>query len=174
MRKFYSQAFENTFTSMQCMGWTSLYDILDFDKEQLIKLQKGFTVHDKIIVEKDKYFEVDLRLKQEYDIDCRKLTIGFPYISKMIMAGYNSRKVKGTLAALTGCENATEVYLVIFFHELTQEWGYNREQVLECYEQMKNNALLYRKGMKNDFVRTYFKDELDLEIFLGDGNEERS
>lgn len=168
MRKFYNEAFENTFTSMQCMCWTALYDVLDFDKDKLIKFQKGLTVHDKIIDQQDKYFEVDQKLKTEYNLNCHQLTMNFPYISKMKMAGHNQRNVKGIKAALMGCDNAIEVFLVIFFHELTQEWGYNREQVLECYEQMKNNALLYRRGMKNEFVRKYFKDELNLEITLGE------
>lgn len=167
MKRTYSKAFENTFDAMQCLGWTVLYYDFDFDtKEKLTAFQKGLTKHDKIIDEKDKYYTVDKFLKEEHSLDCHKLAVAFPYISKMKMAEYDTRKVKGTKAALVACDNAIEVFLVIFFYELIKEWGYSRNQVIDCYEQMKANALLYRKGMTNEFVQQYFKDEIDLVITM--------
>ena len=166
MKQIYSKSFENVFNAMQCMAWTCLYYDFDFDKDKLIVFQRGLTKHDKIIDEKYKYNTVDKFLKEEHNLDCNKLAVAFPYISKMKMAEYDTRKVKGTKAALVACDNAIEVFLVIFFYELIKEWGYSREQVLECYEQMKANALLYRKGMTNDFVKQYFKDEIDLVITM--------
>ena len=166
MKQIYSKSFENVFNAMQCMAWTSLYYDFDFDKDKLIVFQRGLTKHDKIIDEKYKYHTVDKFLKEEHNLDCHKLAVAFPYISKMKMAEYDTRKVNGTKAALVACDNAIEVFLVIFFYELIKEWGYSREQVLECYEQMKANALLYRKGMTNDFVKQYFKDEIDLVITM--------
>ena len=166
MKRIYSQAFENTFEAMQCLCWTVLYYDFDFDKENLIKFQKGLTVHDKIIDEEQKYQNVYEMLRDEYGIDCHKLAVAFPYISKINMAGYDKRKVKGVKATLSGCDNAIEVFLVIFFNELATEWGKDRESLLECYERMKQNALLYRQGMKNEFVEQYFKDELDLTITM--------
>ncbi len=146
------------------MCWTVLYYDFDFDKDKLIVFQRGLTKHDKIIDEKNKYRGVDQMLKTEYDIDCHKLAVNFPYISKMKMAGYDKRKTKGVKATLVACDNAIEVFLVIFFNELLKEWGKSREDALECYEKMKENAMLYRQGMKNEFVQKYFKDELDLVI----------
>ena len=166
MKRTYSKAFENTFNAMQCLGQTVLYYDFDFDKDKLIVFQRGLTKHNKIVDEKGKYLAVDKFLKEEHYLDCRKLAVAFPYISKMKMAEYDTRKVKGTKAALVACNNAIEVFLVIFFYELIKEWGYSREQVLECYEQMKANALLYRKGMTNEFVKQYFKDEIDLVITM--------
>lgn len=166
MKQIYSKSFENTFNAMQCMAWTVLYYNFDFDKDKLITFQRGLTNHDKIIDKKQKYVEVCETLRDEHNLDCHKLAVAFPYISKMKMAGYDSKKVKGTKAALMACDNAIEVFLVIFFYELIKEWGYTREQVLKCYEQMKKNALLYRQGMKNEFVQQYFKDELDLTITM--------
>lgn len=166
MKQIYSNAFANTFEAMQCMCWTVLYYDFDFDKDKLIEFQKGLTKHDKIIDEKQKYVEAYEMIRDEYQIDCHKLATSFPYISKMKMAGYDKRRVKGVKAALVACDNAIEVFLVIFFYEIIKEWGYNREQALECYEQMKNNALLYRKGMTNEFVKQYFKDEADLIITM--------
>jgi hypothetical protein len=166
MKRTYSKSFENVFNAMQCLCWTVLYYDFDFDKDKLIVFQRGLTKHDKIIDEKNKYLAVDKFLKEEHKLDCHKLAVAFPYISKMKMAEYDTRKVKGTKAALVACDNAIEVFLVIFFYELIKEWGYSREQVLECYEQMKENALLYRKGMTNEFVQQYFKDEIDLVITM--------
>lgn len=166
MKQIYSKSFENVFNAMQCMSWTCLYYDFDFDKDKLIVFQRGLTKHDKIIDEKYKYHTVDKFLKEEHDIDCHKLAVAFPYISKMKMAEYDTRKSKGARAALVACDNAIEVFLVIFFYELIKEWGYSREQVIECYEQMKANALLYRKGMTNEFVQQYFKDEIDLVITM--------
>lgn len=166
MKQIYSKSFENTFNAMQCMAWTVLYYNFDFDKDKLLVFQRGLTKHNKIVDEKQKYLSVDKFLKDEHDLDCHKLAVAFPYISKMKMAEYDTRKVKGTKAALVACDNAIEVFLVIFFYELIKEWGYRREKVLECYEQMKNNALLYRRGMTNEFVQQYFKDELDLKITM--------
>jgi hypothetical protein len=166
MKRTYSKSFENVFNAMQCMAWTCLYYDFDFDKDKLIVFQRGLTKHNKIVDEKGKYIAVDKFLKEENDLDCHKLAVAFPYISKMKMAEYDTRKVKGTKAALVACDNAIEVFLVIFFYELIKEWGYSREQVIECYEQMKANALLYRKGMTNEFVQQYFKDEIDLIITM--------
>ena len=167
MKQIYSKSFENVFNAMQCLAWTVLYYDFDFDtKEKLTAFQKGLTKHDKIIDEKDKYYTVDKFLKEEYGLDCPKLAVAFPYISKMKMAEYDTRKVKGTKAALVACDNAIEVFLVIFFYELIKEWGFTKEQAMESYEKMKENSMLYRQGMKNEFVQKYFKDELDLNITI--------
>lgn len=166
MKQIYGKSFENVFNAMQCMAWTCLYYDFDFDKDKLKAFQKGLTKHNKIIDEKDKYNAVDKFLKQEHDLDCHKLAVAFPYISKMKMAEYDTRKVKGTKAALVGCDNAIEVFLVIFFYELIKEWGFTKEQAMQSYEKIKENSMLYRQGMKNEFVQNYFKDELDLIITM--------
>ena len=167
MKQIYSKSFENVFNAMQCMAWTSLYYDFDFDtKQKLTAFQKGLTKHDKIIDEKDKYYTVDKFLKEEHGLDCHKLAVAFPYISKMKMAEYDTRKVKGTKAALVACDNAIEVFLVIFFYELIKEWEFTKDQAMESYEKIKENSILYRQGMKNEFVKKYFKDEIDLDITM--------
>lgn len=134
MKQIYSNAFANTFEAMQCMCWTVLYYDFDFDKDKLINFQKGLTNKDKIIDDKQKFFDVEQMLQTDYDIDCEKLAISFPYISKMKMAAYNNKNVKGTMAVKSACDNAIKTFLVIFFYELIKEWGYEREELLECYE----------------------------------------
>lgn len=166
MKQIYNKAFENTFDAMQCLCWTVLYYDFDFGKDDLIKFQKGLLVHDKIIDEKQKYIEVYEILRDNFGLDCHKLAVAFPYISKLNMAGYDKRKVKGVKAVLMACDNAIEVFLLIFFNELIAEWNKSKEDALTCLEKMKENALLYRQGMKNDFVQKYFKDELDLAITM--------
>lgn len=167
MRRTYNKAFENTFDAMQCLAWTVLYYDFDFDtKEKLMAFQKGLTKHDKIIDEKDKYYTVDKFLKEEHGLDCHKLAVAFPYISKMKMAEYDTRKSKGARAALVACDNAIEVFLVIFFYELIKEWEFTKDQAMESYEKIKENSILYRQGMKNEFVKKYFKDEIDLDITM--------
>lgn len=165
MKRTYSKAFENTFNAMQCLGWTVLYYDFDFDtKEKLIAFQRGLTNHNKIVDDKGKYLAVDIFLK-EHGINCHKLACAFPYISKMKIADFDKRKDK-VKAMLVGCDNAIEVFLVIFFYELIKEWGFTKEQAMESYEKMKENSMLYRQGMKNEFVQKYFKDELDLIITM--------
>jgi hypothetical protein len=166
MKRTYNKAFENTFEAMQCLGWTVLYYDFDFDtREKLIAFQKGLTQHNKIVDEKDKYVKVDLFLKSEYGINCHKLACAFPYISKMKIADFDKRRDK-VKAMLVGCDNAIEVFLVIFFCELIKEWGFTKEQAMESYEKMKENSMLYRQGMRNEFVQQYFKDEIDLVITM--------
>lgn len=166
MKQLYSKAFANTFEAIQCLSWTVLYYDLDFDRTDLIKFQKGLTVNDKIIDDKDLYAEVYTLLLHKFGIDCVKMAAQFPYISKIKMAGHDSKKCKGIKATLAGCDNALEAYLLIFFHELATAWGKDADCMMLCYERMKENATLYRRGMKSEFVEKYFKDEIDLTITM--------
>lgn len=151
------------FETMQCLTWTVLYYDFDFSKEDLIKFQKQFKVNDKMIDNKNQYCEIYEVLRDTYGLDCRKLALQFPYISKMRIAevGKKSKQIK---SALAGCDNAIEVYLVIALRELVFTWDMTREDILVFFEKIKENSNLYRKGMKNEFVQKYFKDELDLVI----------
>lgn len=68
--------------------------------------------------------------------------------------------------ALAGCDNAIEVYLVIALNELIFTWDMTTGDILVFFEKVKENSNLYRKGMKNEFIQKYFKDELDLVVNL--------
>ncbi len=162
--KTYEKAFENTYEALQCLTWTILYYHFDFGKDNLIKFQRQLTISDGIIDDKNLYIKTFEKLRDKYGVDCIKLTRSFPYISKVKIA--NIKKAKGIKDGVHGCDNAMEVYFVILFYELISKWGMNREDIDKFYEKLKENAELYRKGMKNDFVKKYFKDELDLNVFL--------
>lgn len=164
--KTYESAFGNTYEALQCLTWTVLYYHFDFDKDKLIKFQRQLAINDGIIDNKNLYIKTYEKLRDEYKTDCIRLTNSFPYISKIKMAGINTKKVKGMKDGLAGCNNAMEVYFVILFNELFGTWNMNKEDAEMFYEKLKENAELYRKGMKNEFVKKYFKDEIDLEIFL--------
>lgn len=167
MKRSYNKAFNNTFSAIQCLAWLSLYDedVLDFDKDKIIAFQKGLTDHNKIIDDRDKYFNIDLKLKEEHGINSRKMSNDFPYISKMKIADFDKRKDKAK-ATLIGCENALEVFFVIFSYELIKEFNYTKDDIDKCYERMKEHAELYRKGMTNEFVQEFFKDYVDLIITM--------
>lgn len=164
MSKVYNDAFANTYESLQCMTWTVLFYDFDFNSEKLKQFQKQLTVRDKIIDDSNQYIKVYEKLRDFYGLDCRELTRSFPYISKIKMTGMT--KSKGIKSALEGCNNAMEVYLVVLLDELTSDWDMTKDDVLLLFEKLKENSELYRKGMKNDFVKKYFKDAIDLDVYL--------
>lgn len=164
MKRTYNKAFENTFESLQCVCWSTLgYDFDFHNKEDLIKFQNGLTEHDKIIDDKNGYNSINDMLRTKYNLDCHKLACDFPYITKMHMANFDKRKDKAK-AAIVGCNNSIETFLVICFYELISEWNFNRENLIKLYEKMVEYGDLYRQGMDRNFVKKYFKEYFDLDI----------
>ena len=105
---------------------------------------------------------MDLKLKNEYGIDCHKMAVAFPYISKLTIAKF--KKKDSIKLTLIGCDNALEVFFVSFAYELINGFGYTKDDVFKCYEKMKENAMLYRQGMTNKFVQEFFKEYANLTI----------
>ena len=167
MNRDCARAFEKTFDAIQFLTFTALYeeDGLDFDKEKLIRFQKELTDIDKLSRKKENYASLFKKIKTEHGIDCEKMAKDFPYISKMKIAGFNKRKGKA-IETVVGCESALEVFFVIFSYELLNGFGYTKDDVMKCYEKIKENAMLYRQGMTNEFVQQFFKEYADLTITM--------
>lgn len=173
MAGHYSKSFENSFRSIQMLSFTVLYDLFDFDDDELRKFNSNVVKYnDTELDNRDKFFKVEAKLLNEYDIDTNKLSISFPHRAKIKMAGYDSKKSKKLRLAdwnliVNGANHAIRVYSVLVLNELITNWGKSKEDLHSYWDKMVEFAgVTYAEGMTDQFVVKYFEDQIDLVINL--------
>lgn len=165
MKKVANRTFEEVFRSMQLLNYTVLYYDFNFSKEDIKTFNQNITdYNNSCIDDKEAFFKEIDRLLTEYNFSCEKSAKEFPARAKMKMMQYKCKDMKEWDVALHNSTDAVEVCLVLFLRELTTTWSKDASDVALYWEKMKENSINYANGMTDDFVRQYFRDELDLDI----------
>ena len=155
------RCFEKTFRSMQLLHYTVLYYDFDFSKDDIKKFNSNVNdYNNECLDDRATFLKSEENILNEYGFSCEKAAKQFPLRAKLKIVC----KVPNHDIALKNAEDAIEVCLVLFLHEFTKEWGKNGSDIALYWRCMKENAMNYANGMTDEFVKQYFKDELDLDI----------
>lgn len=173
MQNLYNKSFEESFRSIQMLSFTVLYDLFDFDKDQLQTFNSNVVEYNNTSLDnKEKFYQVKGTLVDKYDLDTTKLAKQFPHRAKVKMSGYSPRKHKKLKISdwnliLTGANHAIEVYSVLVLNELVTHWNKSKEDLHEYWSKLVEFAGdTYANGMTDQFVVDYFKDQIELVINL--------
>lgn len=161
--------YAEVFTSLQLICFSALYSAVDdggfdFSKQKLKNFNKFLTQHnqeniDGILSSK----ETDQWLWDKFDISCKAYAKFFPFSAKMKMAG---RKIKPSevKVILASVDVAIEAYLVLAIYTLHKHYRFNEDDIRRWWIKCIEVGELYSRGMTDDFIVQFMKDECDLEI----------
>ena len=95
--------------------------------------------------------------------DCDKEASWFPYAAKMKMSG---RKIKPSEVRiiLASVDTAIAAYLLLAIHTLRKHYLFSWVDIYQWWNKCKEVGELYSRGMTDDFIVTFMKEECDLEI----------
>lgn len=102
--------------------------------------------------------------KKKFGFDCYVEANNFPYRPKMKMYGKKPKSMNEHTIALRSINGAIETYLILAVHTLHENYRFNRDMIWQWWNKFKEVAELYVKGMDDDFVIKYFKDECGLDV----------
>lgn len=160
--------YSEIFTSMQLICFTVLYMSkedggFDFSKKKLQNFNNFLTLHNQENVDgvlSSKETEKSLR---KTGFDCELEASQFPYRAKMKMLGKKC-KPSNIRVMLASANVAIEAYLILAVYTLRKHYGFSHQMIREWWTKCIEVSELYAKGMTDDFVMKFIKDELGLEI----------
>lgn len=163
--KVAENSFSEVFKSMQLLHYTVMYEKFDLDKEGIQEFQKNLTdYNNECLDNREAFLAEEEKLLTEYQFSCEESARRFPTRAKMKMLGRRPKRMQDWDVALQNATDAIEVCLVLFLHEFVKVLQPSAEDIKVYWESMVENADLYARGMTDDFVVKYFKNEIDLEI----------
>lgn len=165
MKKVADFTFSKVFSSMQLLNFTVLYYNFDFDKEDIKTFNSHMIDYNNECLDDDKeFFSEEERIFTQYGFSCHKAAIEFPIRAKIRMMGKMPKSKIEWEIAFRNATDAIEVCLVLILHEFTKNWNVTPSDVAEYWDNLKANSMNYANGMTDEFVKQYFRDEIDLDI----------
>ena len=161
--------YAEVFTSLQLICFSALYSAVedggfDFSKQKLKNFNKFLTQHnqeniDGILSSK----ETEKLILNDFGFSCAGGATAFPYAAKMKMAG---RKIKPSevRVILASVDVAIEAYLVLAIYTLRKHYRFTALDINCWWKKCREIGELYAKGMTDEFILQFIKDECDLEI----------
>ena len=159
-----SKSFTDTFRSMQYLNYCTVYYDFDFNKEQIKQFNaNAIDYNNSVLDSKEDFFKEEQRILDEYGFDCEKAAKEMPMRAKLKIIGIKPNS-KNLAFKLKECNDAIEMCLVLFIHELTTTWSMVADDIKLYWDKMKEYSMSYANGMTDAFVEQYFIDQIDLKI----------
>ena len=100
---------------------------------------------------------------REKGFDCEREAARFPFAAKMKMSG---RKIKPSEVKIitASVDTAIKAYLLIAIHTLRVHYNFSWIDIANWWEKCKEVGECYARGMTDDYILAFIKDECDLEI----------
>ena len=170
-RKFAEHCYSEIFTSMQLICVSTLHSSeedggFDFTVKKLQNFNKFTTLHnEENIAGKLKSKDTENKLR-EWGFDCEKRAAVFPYRAKvkMICGDRPVNKVKNFNILLCSADVAIRAYLILVVHTLRTHYRFSLDDVNRWWDKMLEVGGLYAKGMTDEWVISFIKDDSGLEI----------
>ena len=165
--KVAENCYSEVFTSFQLICFSALYSApedggFDFTKQKLKNYNKFLHMHHEENIEGTLSLkETSVKFKK-VGFNCEEKAVLFPYRAKIKMAGpIKPGKMKIALASV---ETAIESYLILAVHTLRTHYQFGWDDINNWWKKCVEVGELYAKGMTDDWVIKFIKDEMDLEI----------
>ena len=168
--KLADSCYQNVFTSMQLICFTVLYMSkedggFDFSKRNLQNFNNFMTTYNHMNISGELSSEqVEWNFKK-VGFDCEHEANRFPYRAKIKMIGKKC-KPNNVKIMVSTANVAIEAYLILAVYTLKYRYGFSHRMIRDWWSKCIEVGTLYSKGMTDDFVVNFIKDECDLEIVM--------
>lgn len=163
-------SFNELFASLQLVNLTVLYapteeDGFDFNRDQLACFNHSIKEFNESYEDNGPtYIEVMKSHIDNYEFDCTKEAVNFPYRPKLKMYGKPFRNMKEHEIILISINGAIETYLVLALHVFRETFQFSKEDVRKWWNKFKETSELYVDGITDEFIMKYLKDECGMKI----------
>ena len=167
--KLAKDCYSEIFASMQLICLTVLYSAeedrgFDFSEKRIKNFHEFLTKHNRDNI--DGILDCDEQEKsyRRCGFDCERLAEKFPYRAKMKMYGKPVKSLRDNEIFLASVNAAIESYLILAIYTLRKHYYFTWAMIRHWWESCLDIADLYARGMTDDFVMQFMKDECNLVI----------
>ena len=167
--KLAKNCYSEVFTSMQLICLTVLYSEVedggfDFSKERIKNFHEFLTKHNQENVDGLLGLDEKEGSYRRCGLDCEKEAEKFPYRAKIKMYGKPVKSLRDNEIFLASVNAAIESYLILAIYTLRKHYYFTWAMIHHWWESCLDIAYLYARGMTDDFVMQFMKDECNLVI----------
>ena len=167
LKKTGDKSFAGMFESLQLLGFTVLYYNFDYSTAKMTQFNdKMHELNDKLLEDAALYDKEKEKIEKIWGTSLAKKVKEFPYRSKVHILGGLPKggMMHINMAILEAC-SAIESFLILSFASLMEmDRKFGKVQMDVFYSNLKENSMNYAKGMKDEFIVQYFKDQINLTL----------
>ena len=167
LKKIQDSTFVGMFESLQLLGFTVLYYNFNYSTEKMKKFNAIMhEINSNLLKSEELYDKTKEDVSKIWGTTIEDKVKEFPYRAKVgIMGGLPKGGMQYITRALDSTCIALESYLILSFASMKQLDSKLSPVQMDCfYQNLKDNAMNYANGMKDEFIVKYFEDEIDLTL----------
>lgn len=160
-----TRIFEKTYSAFQLLNLTVLYYDFNYTLEDILKFYERYKSIDSKLDDESWCNKTIDAISVYTDKPLKELVKEFPYRSREKMMGGLPRgnSLVLSLANVRSLSAILSASLVILYIQIKDNnWG--RNEINLWWNSIKVNSTNYIKGMNNEFIVKYLKDQLGLDI----------
>ena len=167
--KLAKNCYSEVFTSMQLICLTVLYSAeedggFDFSEKRMKNFHEFFVKHNQENIDGLLCLDEKEESYKRCGFDCERLAEKFPYRAKIKMYGKPVKSLRDNEIFLASVNAAIESYLILAIYTLRKHYYFTWAMIRYWWESCLDIADLYARGMTDDFVMQFMKDECNLVI----------